>query len=115
MRSWTGWLLAPVVILLLAAASPIPFADQWKQPDLGPVEFHKILVVGITENRGARNNFEGKLCSHLRTYRISCVVSNSLVPDLQRIDAEESIKAQIVEQEIDAALTVRVVPLREVR
>jgi hypothetical protein len=104
-------LLAPLALLLLAAADPIPVADQWKQPDLGPVEFRKILVVGITDDRATRNNFEGKFCSHLRAFVTECVVSNSLVPDLGHIAAEERIKAQIVDQKIDAALTVRLVPL----
>ena len=102
---------APLVVLLLAAASPIPLVDQWKQSDLGPVEFHKILVIGITEHRETRHHFEEKFCSHLRGTNTECVVSYALVPDLGRIEAEEAIKAQIIEQQIDAAITVRLVPL----
>lgn len=104
------WSLAGV-LLLLGAASPVPLTDQWKLPDLGPVEFRKVLVLGITDDEQTRHRFEEKFCSHVRSTRTECVVSYSLVPDLGHIEAAEEIKAEISAKHVDAALTVRLVPL----
>lgn len=94
------------------SSSDIRLVDHWVDADFDRIEFRKILVVGITDDREARRHFENKFVSHVRSRQIEGVTSYSLVPDLTHIEAEESVKQQITSLGIDGVITVRVVELQ---
>jgi hypothetical protein len=102
-----------LILFLLGAASPGRIADQKLDESFEAGEFHKLIVVGITDDLQARKNFENKFVSHLRGRGIGGVTSYSLVPDLTAEEDSEAIVREIHAQGIDGAITVRVVPLLE--
>ena len=109
---WLG-LLATIVALGTGAAKH-RIEDRWTNPDIERVEHRKLLVIAITEDREARGIFEDRFVSHLRGKRIEGVTSRTMVPDLASIDdsEREQIIKSIENQEIDGAISVRVVPLK---
>ena len=100
-----------MTLVLLGAASKGRIADQRLDERFTPKEFKKLIVVGITDDLRARKTFENKFVSHLRGRGLGAVTSYSLVPDLMAQEDEESIVREIQAMGIDAAITVRLVPL----
>ena len=99
-------------VLLLGAAKRPQIVDSWiSESRVRPYE--KVIAVGITHDRETRHQFENKFVSHLRSRGIQAVTSYSLVPDLTAIEDREKILAAIEEQEIDGAISVRLVSLSD--
>ena len=104
--------LALLVATLMGAAPPPPqLVAQWSSPaDVGQM-FHKIVAIGITDDRELRHRFEDKVVAFLRGKDVEAVTSYSLVPDLTAPVSREAILQQIEALKIDAALSFRAVPL----
>lgn len=52
----------PIVFLtLLMGCSSVSLVENWKNPDIVIFDAYKVLVVGMTQNLDARENFESKL------------------------------------------------------
>ena len=94
-----------------AGKPPPSIVDSWRSPGFKG-EFHKLVVIGITDDQDVRHHFEDKFVSHLRGHGIDGVTSHSLVADLQQIENRNQILDRIMEQEIDGAISVRLVPLK---
>ena len=104
-----------LVFLLLAtvtgAAKPAPsIVESWLS-QAHTREFRKLVVIGITDDQETRHHFEDKFVSHLRGRGIEAATSHSLVADLQRIEDRNAVLDRIMEQRIDAAISVRLIPL----
>jgi len=69
-------------------------------------------VIGITDDRQARHGFEDLFVSHLRGKGIEGVTSYSLVRELGTVDNEKALIAILEDRDVDAAITVRAVPLK---
>jgi hypothetical protein len=95
-----------------ADKAPPSIRESWLSPNYKG-EFHKMIVIGISDDKAVRNHFEDKFVSHLRGKGIEGVTSHSLVADLQKIENRNQILDKIMEQEIDGAISVRVVPLKK--
>jgi len=110
-------LLAAVAALLLLGpgASERKLVERWTNPDFEPRKFQKLLVLAITPNDEARKNFENQFVSHLRGKGIEAVTSHSMVPDLKAVDPADlqEILRLIDERQIDGAISVRAVPLKQ--
>jgi len=104
--------LAAAVLLLGAGGSRVKLVDRWKDPQFGSGRFEKMIVVGITDDQQARRAFEDQFVSHLRGRYLEAVTSYSLVPDLTTIDDPQAVIEAIEEQQVDGAITVRLVPLK---
>ncbi len=76
-------------------------------------QFRNLVVIGITDDQEVRHHFEDKFVSHLRGNGIDGVPSHSLVADLQKIESRDRILDKIMEQKIDGAISVRLVPLEK--
>jgi hypothetical protein len=100
------------VVLLGANAEPRRLVERWIDKELEKRTFERLLVIAITDDYEARRNFENKFVSHLRGWKIDGVTSHSLVKDLTSTDDEKVVLDAIEGQEIDGAITVRVVPLK---
>jgi hypothetical protein len=77
------------------------------------VDYRKILVIAITDDQSARRNFENKFVTYLRVHKIDGMTSHSFVADLSKVKNRTEILNTIVEQRVDGALTVRLVPLKD--
>ena len=108
-----------VLLLTLGLLGPTALAgpkghklvDRWQDLDFKRREFQKLIVVGISDDREIRRNFENKFVSHLRGKGVQGITSHSLVPDLTNIENEHQIIDSIEEQRVDGAISVRVVRL----
>jgi len=109
------WLvLLATIVTLGTGASKHRIEDRWTDPDYERKEHRKLLVIAITEDSEARAIFEDRFVSHLRGKRIEGVTSRTMASDLANVDdsEREQIIKSIEEQEIDGAISVRVVPLK---
>jgi hypothetical protein len=77
------------------------------------VDYRKLLVIAITDDRSARRNFENKFVSYLRGRKVDGMTSHSLVASLSEVEDRTRILNTIAEQRVDSAITVRLVPLKE--
>jgi hypothetical protein len=113
-RRLVWFVLLAMIVMLGTGASKHRIEDRWTDPDYERKEHRKLLVIAITEDREARAIFEDRFVSHLRGKRIAGVTSRTMASDLASIDESEreQIIKSIEEQEIDGAISVRVVPLK---
>jgi len=102
------------IFVLLGAAPPIRLADHWLNRDVERKKLNKIMVVGVTEIDEARRHFENKFVTHLRGRDVEAATGYSLVADLTHIQAEDVIRKEIDDQQIDGVITVRLVLLGKV-
>lgn len=105
--------LALLVATLMGAAPPPRLVAQWSSPEDTGQRFHKIVAVGITDDRELRHRFEDKVVTLLRVQGIEAVTSYSLVPDLTAPVSREEMLQRIEALKIDAALSFRAVPLEK--
>ena len=111
-RAATIAAFAAIAILLGTGAASHRLVDRWENPDYEKRNFLKLLVIGITDDRQSRHGFEDLFVSHLRGKGIDGVTSYSLVPELGTVDNEQALIAILEERQVDAAITVRAVPLK---
>ena len=112
-RAATIAAVAVIAILLGTGAKNHRLVDRWENPDFEKRSFLKLLVIGITDDRQARHGFEDLFVSHLRGKGIEGLTSYSLVRELGTADDEKALIAILDDREVDAAITVRVVPLKD--
>ena len=105
--------VAALLVLWGTGAGGHGLVERWKDPDYEARQFGKLLVVAITDDYETRRNFENKFVSHLRGRGVDGVTSHSLVAKLDSIEDEAAIQRTVEDREIDGAITVRVVPLKE--
>lgn len=64
MRTEFKWLLAGVAVLALVGCASTSVTDSWMKPGLtGPVEFDKLVVVFMSQDRAIRHSAEDKMAS----------------------------------------------------
>jgi len=104
--------LVAALVIVGTGAKIMKLEDRWTASKLPSDTFKKVLVVGITENRQARGQFEDLFVSHLRGRNIEGVTSRTIVPDLMEMDDSDKIVEIIRDQKIDGAISVRLVYLK---
>ena len=113
-----GILVAGLALMvLLLGASPrdtFDLADRWADPQFEKSRFKKFLVVGITSDQQARRRFEERFVSMLRGRYLDGVASYTLVPDLTHVDSEKALLQSLDELGIEAAISVRLVAMKDV-
>ena len=62
-RNLRGWTLA-LLLFLGTGAAEHELVETWIDLDRGPVQFRKLVVVGISADREMRNRFEDKFVAH---------------------------------------------------
>jgi len=115
-----GWIAlavtaAAAAVLPLQADGKYRLVDRWQDPGEQRT-FTKFIIVGISDVKEARNQFENNFVSQLRGRDIGATASYTIVPSLVGIDDAErdKILRTIEQQHIDGAITVRAVPLQDV-
>jgi hypothetical protein len=96
----------------LASADSMPrIVEQWNSSESPEWKPTKVLAIAILDDQEIRHRFEDKLVSHLRARKIAAETSFSLVPDLAHPGSREEVLQRVAEQQIDGAVTFRLVPL----
>jgi hypothetical protein len=83
---------------------------KWRNPEYKGQRFHKILVIGMSNNPATRSDFEDALSLKISRNGIEAVPGNSILlrPDTSKIDLDY-LRAQIRENHIDAVIVSRLV------
>jgi len=113
-RRWTaiGSVLVLCAFATAADKAPPAVEESWLTSSYKGV-FRNLIVIGISDDQEVRHHFEDKFVSHLRGNGIDGVTSHSLVADLQKLENRDQILDKIMEQKIDGAISVRLVPLEK--
>ncbi len=105
--------LAILMVLVLSGCSSIQLVENWKSPDIVIFDADKVLVVGMTQNKKARENFETRMTKEftkrdieaMRSLDLFDVEFTSSEKSEQEIDAVEDL---LVERDFDAILFTKV-------
>ncbi|MGY8915861.1 MAG: hypothetical protein ACKVJF_12370, partial [Flavobacteriales bacterium] len=105
--------LAILMGLVLCSCSSIQLVENWKSPDIVIFDANKVLVVGMTQNKEAREDFETKLIKEftkrdieaMRSLDLFDVEFTSSEKSEQEIDAVEDL---LIERDFDAILFTKV-------
>ncbi|MBZ5537942.1 MAG: hypothetical protein LAO31_18455 [Acidobacteriia bacterium] len=83
---------------------------SWKNPNYAGQRFHKILVIGMSNNPATRSDFEDALSLKIARNGIEAIPGNSILlrQETGKIDLDY-LKAQIRENQIDAVVVSRLV------
>jgi hypothetical protein len=83
---------------------------SWKNPNYAGQRFHKILVVGMSNNPATRADFEDALSHKIARNGVEAMPGNSILlrPDTSKIDLDY-LRTQIREHEMDAVVVSRLV------
>jgi hypothetical protein len=106
-------LLAIAAIAVGAEVARFSLEQTWTDSGFQRRSFKKLVVIGISDDRETRHRFEDKFVSHLRGRGIQGTTSYSIVADLTVPQDEKKIVQTIEEQGIDGAISVRVVPMKQ--
>jgi hypothetical protein len=50
-----------IMAILLSGCSSVSLVDSWKDPDIVAFDAYQVLIVGMTQDKDARQRFESKL------------------------------------------------------
>ena len=103
--------IAVLGAVIHAAAPVYRLVDSRKSADASPQRLHKLLVIGISDDREVRHRFEDKFATHLRGRGIDAMTSYALVPDLATPSDRAAILDALAQEGVDGAMTVRAVAL----
>jgi hypothetical protein len=110
-------LLTTVVVL---AATALVFAKStklvmsWKNPSYTPVNFHRVLALGVSNKVGVRADFEDALAAQLTAIGYESVPGNSILlrPPGVHVDLT-TLKEQLQAFKIEAVVVSRLVKVDE--
>lgn len=113
-RSLLAVAVALAAVTLTAANYP-RLVETWSDTTHDKVSFKKLLVIAITDDPEARWSFENGFAGQLKRSGVDGVTSYSLAPDLAKTDNRRLILTRLMEEGIDGAISVRLVPLKDVK
>ena len=107
--------LLTIAVLPIEASGTYRLIDRWENPD-DYRRFKKFLVVGLSDDKEVRHQFENNFVSQLRGRDIDAMASYRIARDLVDIDDTERAKIlQAIEDEnIDGVISVRAVRLKDI-
>ena len=106
--------LLAISVLPIEAGGKYRLVDRWENPD-DYRRFTKFLVVGLSDVKEVRHQFENNFVSQLRGRSIGAKASYTIARDLVNIDETERAKIiQVLGDEgIDGVISVRAVRLTD--
>ena len=106
--------LAVFLLLLTFSCSSTSLVENWKNPDIVLFNAQKVLIVGMTQNKKARKNFESSLQKEFKKRGVEAMRSldvfdisftNSKKTEKELDDVEESL----LEKDFDAILFTKII------
>lgn len=64
-----------ILVVLIMSCNSTQLTEYWKNPEIDVFETHKILIVGITPDKIARELFEKSLVSEYHSRNVEAVMS----------------------------------------
>ena len=96
------------VVVLATSCSSNPLVNQWRAEDAGAVPYHKVLVIGISDQEGMRRTFEDVFTQRLLVHGVATTPGYRLLPSVVEKDQRKLLEA-VADSGADAVLMSRVV------
>jgi hypothetical protein len=110
MQRFSRRFLAVVVAFVAAACETTVLEDSWRDPEAGPIQFHRVAVLALTGDPALRRSAEDQLVSQIP--RGEAVAAYTFIVDQDLADTEK-VKERMKEAGFDGAVVFRVIGSRE--
>lgn len=105
-------LIILVSLSLQAACTSMKFTDVWVDENHSGQPYRNILVIGIADTRGNREDFENYFVEQLEAAGVNALESIKILPDTTKI-SRETVLAAIYGLGIDAAIVTHMSSIKE--
>jgi len=107
-----------MVICLVVNCTSTQLIDRWKNPDINTYEPYKILVVGLTSNDIARQQFEQQLKKEFELRGSEAVMSLDVLDTTPKTDKMtetelDSLENQLIEDGFDTILLTKIIGVED--
>jgi hypothetical protein len=99
--------------VLLASCASTQLVNEWQAPEYQGVGFHKILVIGISEEEGNRRTFEDVLARKLIEHGVEAMPGYRFLPKTDQAADEQTLLAAVRDSGADAVLMTRLVRVKD--
>jgi hypothetical protein len=108
MNARKGILVVVVLLFTATLANSAKLVMSWKNPQYNGQSFHRLLVIGMSENPVVRLDFEDALSEKLTRDGLEAVPGHAILfrPDSPNLDLDY-LKGQIRDHKIDAVIISR--------
>jgi len=108
MRSVLGALTLAAVVALVAACSSTRVVQQWTSPEYTSAAFHRILVIGVSNQPALRRSFEDEFVAQLEERGVDAVPSYRYIPESGKV-AQARMQEAVRAAGADGAIVTRLV------
>ncbi|CAM3328698.1 hypothetical protein [Zobellia roscoffensis] len=105
--------LAILILLLSLGCSSTSLVENWKNPDIVLFNAQKVLVVGMTQNKMARESFEAKLQKEFSKRNVEAMQSLDIFDvsftDSRKTERElDAVEQSLLDKDFDAILLTKI-------
>ncbi|WP_047414609.1 hypothetical protein [Cellulophaga sp. Hel_I_12] len=102
-----------ITTLFLIGCSPVSLVENWKNPDIVIFNANKVLIVGMTANAEARENFEDKLQQEFKQRNVEAVASLDVFDiaftNSAKTEKElDAVEQSLLDKDFDAILFTKI-------
>ncbi|MBT8301424.1 MAG: hypothetical protein KJO63_08850 [Maribacter sp.] len=111
--------LGVIALIALMGCSSAELVENWKNPDIVLFDANKVLIVGMTQDEDARDDYETKLHKEFKQRGVESMRSLDLF-DVEFTTAERSeqeladVEQQLLDKDFDAILFTKVIGIENV-
>lgn len=111
--------VSTIIAVMLLACSSAEMVENWKNPDIVLFDANKVLIVGLTQNLEARENYETKLRDRFEQRGVDAMRSIDIF-DVEFTSSERSeqelaeVEQQLLDKDFDAILFTKIVGVENV-
>jgi hypothetical protein len=103
-----------IVSLIVISCSSTQLVESWKNPDIATYEPNKVLIVGLTSDQVARQQFENKLKNELQLRGYEAAMSSDIFKNslntVRMTEAElDDLENQLVADDFDTILLTKII------
>ncbi|MGK0322722.1 MAG: hypothetical protein ACJAR4_000751, partial [Psychroserpens sp.] len=105
--------LAIIATALLISCSSTQLVERWKNPNIDTYEPYKVLIVGLTSDKAARQQFEEKLKNELELRGTEAVISLNVLDHTSKTDRMteadlDSLESKLIEDGFDTIILTKI-------
>jgi hypothetical protein len=102
---------AAACLIGVAGCKTTSLESTWKAPEVGSIEFSKVLVIGVSPVAAMRERLEDKIKSQITA--IPAIASYELLPEIEDQVNPDKIAEVIAANDIDGIITLRMIGMNE--
>lgn len=102
-----------IFLLVLISCSSISLVENWKNPDYVMFSANKVLLVGMTQNKTAREHFESELLEEFKRKNVEAmrsidVFDVSLTNSKKTENDLDAVEESLLDKDFDAILLTKI-------